>query len=171
MRIKSVSVNNRSRSFSVVSDKGVYDYPYSKLSLKPSKKDPITKVYVDRELGSRGYTYVLKSSKEDSIMLDQVLEYNKEPEYMLNMIRYKLSVLAEKLAGKNGVRKREISRRMKTSPGQLYRLLKPENNSKTIDQLIKLFAALDCRVKIQVSKVGGKKQANGRSSERVLAKV
>ena len=171
MKIKSVSVNNRSRSFSVESDKGRFNYPYSRLILKPSKNDPIARVYVDRELGSRGYTYVLKSGKEDSIMLDQVLEYSKEPEYMLNMLRYKLSVLAEKLAGKKGVRKREISRRMRTSPGQLYRLLKPENDNKTIDQLIKLFAALDCRVKIQVSRVDGKKQVNGRSSERVLAKV
>ena len=154
MRIKKVTTNNRNRSFLVISDKGEYRYPYSRLVLKPSKKDPIARSYIDRELGSQGFTYALKSGKEDSIMLDQVYEYNREPEYMLKMIRYKLSVLAERLAKKGGVRKREISRRMKTSPGQLYRLLNSQNDKKTIDQMLKLLAALDCRVEIRVSSKG-----------------
>lgn len=54
------------------------------------------------------------------------------------------------LLRKKNVRKREICRRMNTSPTQIYRLLKPDNTNKTIDQMIKLLTALDCPIKILV---------------------
>lgn len=100
MKINKVSYNNRKKVFLLETDKGKFEYPYSKLKLKPSKTNKVKKLYVDRELGNRGFTYELDSGKEDSILLDQVLEYNKDPEYLTQMFLYKFSLYANKLTEK-----------------------------------------------------------------------
>ena len=96
MKIKKVTYNNRKKVFSLKTNKGEFDYPYSQLILKPSKSNPIKKVYVDEELGARGFTYELSFGEENSVILDQVLEYNKDPDYLAEMLLYKLSIYAKK---------------------------------------------------------------------------
>jgi len=44
------------------------------LDLQPSGDDPIDRVYVDKELAREGFTYVLKSGKNGTVHIEQVLE-------------------------------------------------------------------------------------------------
>ena len=46
--------------------------------------------------------------------------------------------------------KREIIRRLGTSPSQLYRLLDQTNYRKSVDQLLRLLKVLDCDVQLVV---------------------
>ena len=148
MKIRKVKLNNRKKCIEVETAKRKYDFPYSKLDPKPSVKDRIQKIYVDPELAKEGFTFILESEKEGSHVLDEVLDYNKDPDYLRKMLLYKLSIRAQKLLKASRVSKREVIRRMDTSPTQFYRLIDQTNYKKTIDQMIKLLAALDCPVDI-----------------------
>ncbi len=64
MKIQSVRCNNRKKAFQVKVSNGMLPFPYSKTEPRPSAKDPIVTVRVDRELGREGFTYVLESGKE-----------------------------------------------------------------------------------------------------------
>jgi hypothetical protein len=46
--------------------------------------------------------------------------------------------------------RREIIRRLGTSPAQFYRLLDPTNYGKSIDALLSLLQVLDCEVELVV---------------------
>jgi len=143
MKIKLVLVNNRKKEFSIQLSKDKnFSFPFSLLDKKPSSKNPITDVYVDKELASEAFTYILKDGSEDTIPLDQVLSHNSDPEYIRENILYNLTIEAQNIIKKGSISKRQISRHLKTSPAQLYRLLDQKNYSKTIDQMIKLLAAL-----------------------------
>jgi predicted XRE-type DNA-binding protein len=146
MKIKKVAHNNRKKAFELVTGKDTLRFPYSRLRLKPSIDDPIEEVFVDRELGGEAFTYRLASGKEESVPIDQVLEYNRDPEYLRQMLLYKLTLKAQKLMERRGVSKREIMRRLGTSPTQFYRLIDQTFYRKTIDQMVRLLAALDCPV-------------------------
>lgn len=148
MKIRKVTPNNRRKCVEVETAKKKYDFPYSKLEPKPSTKDKIQRIYVDSELACQGFTFLLESGKEGSHVLDEVLDYNKDPDYLRKMLLYKLSIQVQKLVKASGASKREIIRRMNTSPTQFYRLMDQTNYRKTIDQMIKLLAALDCPVDI-----------------------
>lgn len=159
MKIRSVKLNNHKRAFEVRTYKGQYDLPFSRAGLRPTKANPVRDLYIDPELGDEAFTYVLASGEEESIHIDQVLEYNRDPAYMRDLLLYKLTVEAEKCVATSELSKRELSRRLGTSPTQLYRLLDEENYSKTIDQMIELLAILDCPVEIKVAKPKDKRRA------------
>lgn len=149
MKIRKVEANNRKKSFDVVTAAAQrFEYPYSRLRTKPSAADRIAHVRVDPEIGGEGFTYTLESGKADTILLDQVFEYNKDTEYLREMLLYKLSLKAQKLLHDRGISKREVIRRLRTSPVQFYRLLDQTFHHKTIDQMIRLLAALDCPVDV-----------------------
>ena len=61
---------------------------------------------------------------------------------MTKMTLYKITLKALELVESSDLSKREITRKLKTSPAQLYRLLDTANYSKTIDQMVKLLSAL-----------------------------
>jgi len=154
MKIKKVTVNNRKKAFELVTTKGDFDFPFSRLRLKPTEAHPIKEAYVDKEIGSQGFTYTLASGKEDTIHVDQVLEYNKDPDYMRKTLLYKLTVQAQKMIEARGISKRELVRRLHTSPTQLYRLLDQAFYGKTLDQMVRLLSALDCPVDFTFGKIG-----------------
>ncbi len=153
MKIKKVTVNNRKKAFELVTTKGDFDFPFSRLHLKPTETNPIEDAFVDKELGSQGFTYQLMSGKEDTIHADQVLEYNKDPDYMRKMLLYKLTLQAQKMIDARGISKRELIRRLHTSPTQLYRLIDQTFYGKTIDQMVRLLSALDCPVDFTFEKI------------------
>mgnify|MGYP001597712216 CR=1 FL=1 len=146
MKIRTVNINNRKKSFEIDTPKGRFSLPFSKLRLAPTPENKVKEAYVDRELDNRAITYVLKSGEEDSVHLDAFLDYNKDPEYMTKISLYKLTLNAIDLVEKSKLGKREIARKLKTSPAQLYRLIDTTNYSKTIDQMVKLLASLGCQV-------------------------
>lgn len=142
MSIKEVKINRRKKSIEIATPKGVLALPFSKLRVKPTADDDIKHAYIDDELGSMAITYTLESGTQDSVHVDAFLDYNKDPEYMTKMALYKLTLKALSLVDSSNLSKREIARKLKTSPAQLYRLLDTTNYSKTIDQMVKLLSVL-----------------------------
>lgn len=150
MKIRSVTCNNRKKVFQITSSKDTMLLPYSKVEIRPSGNDPVTRVFVDKELGSEGFTYVLASGKEGTVHVEQVLEYNQDPSFLRDALLYKLTIEARKRIEKSPLSKREIIRRLRTSATQLYRLLDQTNYRKSIDQLLSLLHILDCEIDLLV---------------------
>ena len=149
MKIKRVRLNKQKKCIEINTQKGRFGLPFSKLQLVPTIYNRISKIYIDPELGREGVTYVLESGKEDSVPLDAFLDYNQEQNYMRKIHLYKLTLKALESVKKSKLSKREIARKLHTSPAQLYRLLDTANYKKTIDQMIKLLTCLGTEVKIQ----------------------
>ena len=106
--------------------------------------------FIDPELGSEGVTYVLESGAEGSVLSDHVLEINRDPAYMRDLLLYRLTVEAVKRMESSPSGVRQVSRRLKTSPAQVYRLLDTTNYKKTIDKMLELLQVLDAKVDIRV---------------------
>ena len=152
MKIRSIKTNNHKKAFAVHTYKKAFDFPFAKLELQPTAENKIVDVYVDSELGNEAFTYVLSSGDEDSIHIERVLEYNQDPAYMRDLILYKLTVETRKLVNASKLSKRELIRRLGTSPAQFYRILDEENYRKSIDQVFGLLSVLDCRIEIHIEK-------------------
>ena len=146
MKIKKVLANNRKKCFEIQTTAGLFEYPYAKLRAKPTSGNPIERIFPDQEAGREAVTYRLTSGVEDTVPLDEVLSYNQDPNYLRELLLYKLALKAQKMLENTKASRREIMRRMKTSPTQFYRLIDQTNYHKTIDQMIKLLSALDCSV-------------------------
>lgn len=82
--------------------------------------------------------------------IEQVLEYNKDPDYLRDRLLYRLTLEAQKRIAASSLSRREIIRRLGTSATQLYRLLDQTNYSKSVDQLVSLLQILDCEVNLVV---------------------
>lgn len=150
MKIRSVMWNNRKKTFQVKSSKGTMWLPYSKIEVRPSSNDSVARVFIDKELGSEGFSYVLTSGKEGTVHSEQVLEYNQDPSLLRDALLYKLTIEAQKRIKKSPLSTREIIRRLRTSATQLYRLLDQTNYRKSVDQLLSLLHVLDCDVDLLV---------------------
>lgn len=152
MKVKKVSYNNRRREFSVATHAGLdYTFPYAEVDPRPDARNRIEKVFVDKELGNEAITYVLNSGDEGTIHIEQILEFNQDPNYMANLLTYKLTLEALKAIKNTGLSRRQIARRLKTSVPQLYRLLDPANTSKSINQLVALLHVLNRKVDLIVN--------------------
>lgn len=149
MKIKTITINNKKKCFDIqTSSKALLSLPFSKLRLIPTAYNKISSAWVDKELGNQWVTYQFSSGEEDSVPLDAFLEYNRDPDYMRRLSLHKLTVLALQFIEKSHLAKREIARKLATSPTQLYRLLDTANYRKTIDQMIRLLTALGYEVDI-----------------------
>lgn len=139
----------------MTTEKGeVLDFPYAKASPIPEATNRIAEIYVDEELANEAFTYVLGSGDEGSVHLEQVLDYNRDPAYMADLLIYKLTLAAVKGIEKTDLSRRQIARRLHTSVPQLYRLLDTTNTSKSVSQLITLLHVLGCQVEFVVSEKG-----------------
>ena len=150
MKIRSVTHNNRKKSFEIRTTGKTMFFPYFKVDPEPNSGDRIVKVYVDNELGREGFTYVLDSGDEGTIHVDQVLEYNLDPNYLRDLLVYKLTLEVQKRVEITPLSKRELIRRLGTSPAQFYRLIDQTNNRKSIGQMLSLLQILDCDVDLVV---------------------
>jgi len=150
MKIKKVSPNNRKKAFEVATYGKDYLFPYAKLDVPPSRENPITRVYVDGELDNEAFTYELQSGDEGTVHIDHVLEYNRDPRYMRDLLLYKLTLVAQERVKSSPLSKRELIRRLGTSPAQFYRLLDQTDYRKSLDQLMALLHVLDCEVDLVV---------------------
>lgn len=157
MKIKNVEYNNRRKVFVVTTAKKTFEFPYSKTKPQPKKGNYVKEVSVDKELGNEGFTYILESGNEGTIHIDHVLEYNQDPEYMMELLSYNLTVALKECLDKSSLSKREIIRRLDTSPTQLYRLLDPIASRKAIAQKLTILHLLDCDVELKVKDSSGNK--------------
>lgn len=152
MKIRKVSNNNRKKAFEIATYRKQYLLPYAKLDVRPSRHNPIQQVYIDGELDNEAFTYMLQSGDEGTVHIDQVLQYNRDPRYMRDQLLYKLTLAAQERVNSSSLSKRELIRRLGTSPAQFYRLLDQTNYKKSIDQLMALLSILECQVDLVVKK-------------------
>ena len=82
MKIRSARAKSRRKVLEVTASKGRFVFPFAKLDPRPSAANPIVKIWVDKELASEAVTYALASGREGSVHIEQVLEYNKDPDYL-----------------------------------------------------------------------------------------
>jgi hypothetical protein len=150
VRLRSATFNNHKKTFELRTSARQLSFPYAKADPRPTSADPIARVWVDRELGREGFSYVLASGREGTIHTDQVLEYNQDPAYMRDLLLYKLTVRAQDYMQASRLSKREVIRRLRTSPAQLYRMLDTTNYRKSVDQMLRLLYVLDCDVEFVV---------------------
>ena len=150
MKVRSVKFNNKRKVFEVNAASKKYAFPYTKCDPAPTSDNPVTRVYVDKEIASEGFSYELASRDSGTIHIEQVLEYNNDPNYLRDQLLYKLSLEAQRRVAKSPLSKREIIRRLGTSATQLYRLLDQTNYRKSVDQLVSLLQVLDCEVDLLV---------------------
>lgn len=150
MKIDAVKANNHRRVFEVTAGGQVFDFPYARTEHVPSSEDSVAELYIDDELGREGFTFTLVSGVEDSVMMDWVLDVNEDPAYMRDLLLHNLTAKALKTLEAEGTSKREIARRMGTSPTQLYRLLDTTNYQKSVDAMLDLLHVLGLEVDVTV---------------------
>jgi hypothetical protein len=150
MKVRKVAANSRRKVVEVSTARGTFVYPFARLKPRPSPNDPIRKIRVDRELGSEAVTYALASGREGSVHIEQVLEYNKDPDHLRDRLVYALTLEAQRRLARSPLSRREIIRRLRTSSAQFYRLLDQTNYDKSVERLVALLQALDCEVALTV---------------------
>jgi len=151
MRIESVRVNNHKRAFELSFGGKEYPFPFAKVDPIPTPADPIVSVEIDREVAYEGFVYLLASGAEGFVHGEQALDYNQDPDYMRELLLFELTVAAKQRIQHSGLAKREIIRRLGTSPAQFYRLIDTTNYTKTVDSMLALLRALDCDIEVIVS--------------------
>jgi len=152
MKVRSVTTNNRASQLELTTYSGKsYAFPYAELRPSPNTDDPIREAYVDKELAREAVTYVLESGKEQSLLLDQVLHFNEEPNYMLKVLMHQLSVEAQRRLKTTKLSRRTLARLLRTSPAQIYRLADPAYTKKNLNKLVNLLQVLGAKVDVKVS--------------------
>jgi hypothetical protein len=150
VKIRSARHNNRKKVFEIRTSTKSLVFPFSKAEPTPTTEDSITEVFVDSEAGREAFTYVLSSGRTGTVHIEQVLEYNQDPNYLRDLLLYRLTIEAQNRIAKSPLSKREIVRRLGTSAAQLYRLLDQTNYRKSVDQLVALLQVLNCDVDLVV---------------------
>lgn len=150
MKIGAVIANNRRRAFEVRVGTKRLAFPYAKATPRPTPADPVDSAVADEELAREAISFTLRSGRQGFVHLDQVLAYNKDPTFEREQLLYRLTVEAQRRLAATGLSKRELIRRLRTSPSQLYRLLDQTNYQKSVDQVIRLLQVLGCDVKVIV---------------------
>jgi hypothetical protein len=151
LKILDVKANNRIKAFEVFTGAEQYSFPYAKLAVQPTSMDRVRAVYPDSDAGCEAFSYRLESGSEDTVHLDAVLEYNQDPGLLNELLLYRLTLQAREAVEESDLSKREMIRRLKTSPSQFYRLLDPTYDGKSVGQLLALFRILGMKVDVVVS--------------------
>jgi len=126
------------------------EYPYSQCCPPPTRDDPVARVELDPELGFTGFVYFLDSGSEGVVLSDHILRYIRDPAYLVDEMLYELSCEAKSRLERSPIGIRALSRRLETSPAQIYRLVDPTNYGKTLDQMVRLLAALEAEVRLLI---------------------
>lgn len=151
MKIKAIEANRRQKAFLIQAKGAEYSFPFAKLRVEPTTDDPVEEVFPDPELGGEAFTYRLVSGMEDTVHLDAVREFSRDPEYLHELFVHQLTIEARRGLEESGLGKRQVSRQLGTSASQLYRLLDPSNRKKSIGQMLALLHLVDREVKLVVT--------------------
>jgi hypothetical protein len=116
--------NNRRRDFTVRLGASSYRYPYTRLETPPAPGDHVVTARVDPELGREGFSYTFASGAAGTIDGEQVLDYNKDPQYLRDVLLHELTLAAEQ--------------RLRT------------NTRKSVDEVLALLGVLECEVQVSV---------------------
>jgi hypothetical protein len=150
VKVEAVVFNNRKRLFEIVAEGTQYPFPYAKVDPPLMAGDRVVSVEIDPEIGCEGFIYRLASGAEGLVHVEQALDYNQEPGYMRDLLLHQLTVEAINRIKTARVPKRELIRRLGTSPAQFYRLIDPANYNKSVDGMLALLRILDCEIDVVV---------------------
>jgi len=150
MKTRSVAFNNRRKDFTVRLRTSSCRYPYSRLDAQPAPGDHVVSASVDPEIGREGFSYTLASGAEGTVHVEQVLDYNKDPRYLRDVLLYELTLAAQQRMRTCTLSRREIARRMGTSAAQVCRLFDRTNTRKSVDEVLALLGVLECEVQLSV---------------------
>ena len=150
MKIQNVKPNNHRQAFEVSIGRSAYYYPFALLRVRPSKGNVVKEAFVDQASGGQIFKYVLQTGNEGAVHIDHVLEYNISPARLRTDVLGVLTNEARQRIKSSVLSKRAIVRRLGTSASQLYRLLDPDNHSKSIDRVIDLLEVLECDVEVKI---------------------
>ena len=109
----------------------------------------------DPELGREGFTYRLASGAEGTVHIDHVLRFVRDPDLQRRELLYELTNEALDALAASGRTKRSLARQLGTSLAQIARLLDPANARKSLDQMVRLLAALGRRLEPRFESLGG----------------
>lgn len=151
MKIREVVANNRRKTFEVRIRARSYPFPYALLRLRPTPENRVREAFPDEELGMEGFRYRLEDGSEDTVPVDAVLEYNRDPDRLTELLLHKLTLEARAALEEGDLSKREVIRRLGTSASQLYRLLDPAYQAKSVGQMVSLLHLLGRRVDVVVT--------------------
>ncbi len=152
MKVFSAVVSNAHKQAFEVEIEGATrtEYPYSQCCPAPTREDPVARVELDPELGFTGFVYFLASGCEGVVLSDHILRYNRDPSYLVDEMLYELSCEAKSRLESSPIGIRALSRRLETSPAQIYRLVDPTNYGKTLDQMVRVLTALEAEVELLI---------------------
>ncbi|MCH7565750.1 MAG: hypothetical protein IH968_18210 [Gemmatimonadetes bacterium] len=152
MKVFSAVVSNAHKQAFEVEIEGATrtEYPYSQCCPAPTREDPVARVELDPELGFTGFVYFLASGSEGVVLSDHILRYNRDPSYLVDEMLYELSCEAKSRLESSPIGIRALSRRLETSPAQIYRLVDPTNYGKTLDQMVRVLTALEAEVELLI---------------------
>jgi len=150
VKIRSVRADPRRRAFAVGTARGVLEFPWTEVGPVPSADDPVVEVGPDAELGGEGFTYRLASGAEGTVHLDHVLRFVRDPDYQRRELLYALTNEVRDALAASRRTKRSIARQLGTSLAQIARLLDPADSRKSVDQMVRLLAALGRRLEVHV---------------------
>jgi hypothetical protein len=109
VKILSVAANNHKKAFEVRTRRSTYVMPYVRVAPRPTRSDRIADVYVDEELGREAFSYALESGAEGSVHIDSVLDYNADPNYLADLLLYRLTLEAQKRIEQSSLSRREVA--------------------------------------------------------------
>lgn len=148
MKITNIDVNNRKKNFLLNSRDTIYCFPFANMEPMPVKNNKLKKFWIDDDFGGEAFSYQLENGSSGTVHIEQVLEYNRDPNYMTEVLLYQLTLKAQREVATSKLGAREIIRRLGTSPTQYYRLLDQTNYTKSINKMINLFQVLGCEVDV-----------------------
>ena len=142
--IKDVEINNKRKviTITISGKRKSYDLPFWRLRIKPTLNDRIHDCFIDPDLGMESITYTLESGTTDSIHLDAFLDFNNDPDHLRKNRLYDYTNQANDFIDNYDVSISELARMMNSSRSQVYRLLDPANNSKSVDSMLRLLGVL-----------------------------
>ncbi len=150
MKIRGVRNHPRRQAFEVRTARGTFTFPYDRCNPKPRAGDAVKTVSIDDDTARETFTYALDSGKTGVIHVERVLAQNEEPAYMHHALLYRLTLDAVARLEASPLSKREVGRRLGTSPSQLYRLLDLTNTRKSVDRMLGLLRVLGCEIDVVV---------------------
>jgi len=148
-KFKKIEFDNRKRVFHLQYTTGLkLDCPYFSLGIKGKVMD----AGPDAEVGGHSFFFVLENGKKDFVPFDQPLHIAQNPEYVKEQTLYEMTKRLNEFIKKEGVSKRELARRLKTSLSQLARLLDTSNYKKELSRLVEIAAMLNYEFKWEFRK-------------------
>lgn len=148
-RFKRVVFDNKKRVFRLEYTSGLrIECPYFSLGIRRKVVD----ARPDPETGGHSFAFTLDDGTTDYVPFDQPLHIARNPEYVKEQTLYEMTKQLNEFIRREGISKRGLARRLKTSPAQLARLLDPTNYRKSMSRLVEIGAILNYRFRWEFEK-------------------